>query len=83
MLVAIRKRLERYIRLKKYTNAMEFDASNYEGPLMKADEVVAMRTLFEACDTDGSGAIPLKEFKSRLVVERLQQIDAFQPSPAS
>lgn len=50
------------------TGAMEFDASAYEGPTMKTDEVVAMRMLFEACDTEGSGAIPLKEFKSRLVV---------------
>lgn len=46
---------------------MEFDASTYEGPLMKTDEVIAMKTLFESCDTDGSGSIPLKEFKSRLV----------------
>ncbi|CDI79779.1 caltractin (centrin), putative [Eimeria acervulina] len=45
----------------------EFDASAYEGPLMKADEVMAMRVLFEACDIDGSGTIPLKELKSRLV----------------
>ncbi|CDI82781.1 caltractin (centrin), putative [Eimeria praecox] len=45
----------------------EFDASVYEGPLMKTDEVVAMRVLFEACDTDGTGTIPLKELKSRLV----------------
>ncbi|CDJ53472.1 caltractin (centrin), putative [Eimeria brunetti] len=46
---------------------VEFDASVYEGPLMKADEVMAMRILFEACDTDGTGTIPLKELKSRLV----------------
>ncbi|KAL8436173.1 hypothetical protein ACSSS7_001903 [Eimeria intestinalis] len=46
---------------------MEFDASAYEGPLMKNDEVVALRMLFEACDIEGSGSIPLKEFKSRLV----------------
>ncbi|CDJ41384.1 caltractin (centrin), putative [Eimeria tenella] len=49
------------------STGMEFDASIYEGPQMKADEVIAMRTLFEACDTDGSGSIPLKELKSRLV----------------
>lgn len=51
------------------STGMEFDASIYEGPQMKADEVIAMRTLFEACDTDGSGSIPLKELKSRLVVK--------------
>lgn len=51
------------------STGMEFDASVYEGPQMKADEVIAMRTLFEACDTDGSGSIPLKELKSRLVVK--------------
>ncbi|KAL8425739.1 hypothetical protein Efla_003117 [Eimeria flavescens] len=45
---------------------MEFDASAYEGPLMKSDEVIALRTLFKACETDGSGSIPLKEFRSRL-----------------
>ncbi|CDJ27301.1 caltractin (centrin), putative [Eimeria mitis] len=28
---------------------------------------MAMRTLFEACDTDGTGTIPLKELKNRLV----------------
>ena len=48
---------------------MEFDASAYEGPLMKTEEVLAMRSLFEACDTEGVGSIPLKEFRSRLVVK--------------
>lgn len=48
-------------------NPMEFDASAYEGPFMKTDEVVAIKGLFDACDTDGSGLVPLKEFKSRLV----------------
>lgn len=57
----------------------EFDASAYEGPLMKADEVMAMRVLFEACDIDGSGTIPLKELKSRLVVRLYEKAQRKQP----
>ncbi|XP_026191787.1 caltractin [Cyclospora cayetanensis] len=49
------------------STGVEFDTSAYEGPFMKADEVAAMRVLFEACDRDGSGSVPLNEFKSRLV----------------
>lgn len=35
---------------------------------MKADEVLAFKVLFDSCDVDGTGVIPLKEFRSRLMV---------------
>ncbi|PFH33100.1 EF hand domain-containing protein [Besnoitia besnoiti] len=44
----------------------EFDPQKYERPSMKQDEIAALKRLFDACDTEGTGQIHLRDLKHRM-----------------